>query len=103
VGPFRAQRHSYGQGAAVTLQALTQTTGAARGILGKASWTMTAPPESHADAVTDYPDEQSAALGLLGEVTSLLVNQIVDFVVIGPSYSTAARFHTQVHSTWTSC
>lgn len=33
--------------------------------------------------VTNYPDEQSAALGLLGEVTSLLVNQIVDFVVIG--------------------
>jgi hypothetical protein len=35
------------------------------------------------EGVTNYPDEQSAALGLLGEVTSLLVNQIVDFVVIG--------------------
>lgn len=40
--------------------------------------------ESHStEAVSSYPDEQSAALGLLGEVTSLLVNQIVDFVVIG--------------------
>jgi hypothetical protein len=31
----------------------------------------------------DYPDQQSAAMGPLGEVSTLLVNQIVDFVIIG--------------------
>lgn len=30
-----------------------------------------------------YPDEQTAALGLLGEVSTVLATQIVDFVVIG--------------------
>lgn len=35
------------------------------------------------ETVTNYLDEQDAARGLLGEVSSVLVDEIVDFVVIG--------------------
>jgi hypothetical protein len=45
---------------------------------------MAGDAESHnTESITDYPDEQTAALGLLGEVTLVLVSQIIDFVVIG--------------------